>query len=61
MQITLLPFSGKSKKTGKEYNCFRLTVGEWSQFIFPRTNFEREYLEKIIGEGVAIEVDDESR
>lgn len=47
-KITINPFSGKSSKTGKEYHCFKLEIGDWSTLIFPRSKFERDYIESVL-------------
>lgn len=38
--------SGVSKKTGNPWTALRVTVGEWSTLIFPKTTFEMDYLKK---------------
>lgn len=40
--------SGKSKKTGKEYEAVRVQIGDWSSLLFPRTRFEMEYIKRVI-------------
>lgn len=56
-KISITPYKGKSRKTNKEYNAYLLTIGDWSSLFFPKSQFERKYLDSIIGEG-GIEVDD---
>lgn len=53
--VSIIPFEGKSKKTGKEYHAFQLQVGDWSTLIFPRSQFEFKYIAGIIGNGVEID------
>lgn len=50
MKIT--PYQGKSSKTGQTFNCFKLEIGDWETFIFPKTKFEYKYLSDLIGEGL---------
>ncbi len=40
--------TGKSKKTGKEYNAVKLSIGDWSTLVFPRSSFEAKYIFDII-------------
>lgn len=40
--------NGKSKKTGKDYKAIKLTIGDWSTFVFPRSPFELNYIEKVL-------------
>lgn len=41
---------GKSRKTGKDYECVRVRIGDWIGYCFPRSTFEYSYLHKILGE-----------
>lgn len=41
---------GVSKKTNKPYKCLELVIGDWKGLVFPRSSFEMDYIEKIIGE-----------
>lgn len=41
---------GKSKKTGKEYEAIKLSIGEWSSLVFPRSAFEMNYIKKVIND-----------
>lgn len=47
-QVTI--YKGTSKKTGNEFKAIRVEVGEWSQLIFPKSNFEMDYIEKKLAE-----------
>lgn len=38
---------GKSKK-GNEYDAIRLSIGDWSSLVFPRTRFESQYIFSIL-------------
>lgn len=41
--------NGKSKKTGKPFQCIKLEIGEWSTLVFPRSSFELNYIKSILG------------
>lgn len=41
---------GKSKKTGKSYTAIKLEIGEWNTLVFPRSQFELNYIKKILEE-----------
>lgn len=49
MDIKLENFTGKSKN-GNTFTCFKLFIGEFSTLLFPRSDMERNYLQKIIDE-----------
>lgn len=51
MDIKLEHFQGTSK-SGKPFTCFKLYMGEFSTLLFPRSDMERNYLEKIISENL---------
>lgn len=36
--------TGESKKTGKPYEAIKVTIGEWSSLVFPRSRFEMDYI-----------------
>lgn len=41
---------GISNKTGKPYQAIKLSIGDWSQLVFPRSSFEMEYIrQQLIG------------
>ena len=42
--------TGKSKKTGRDYNAVKLSIGDWSTLVFPRSKFEADYIFNIIGD-----------
>lgn len=46
--ITVDIVKGKSKKTGKDYEAIKLSIGEWSSLVFPRSPFEMNYIKKVI-------------
>lgn len=48
-ECTVELYKGKSKKTGREYECIRVSVGDWVGFVFPRSRFEFDYLHKVLG------------
>lgn len=37
--------TGTSKK-GKEYHAVKVTIGRWHGMVFPRSNFEWEYIQR---------------
>lgn len=43
-KITVEKYHGTSQKTGKEFDCIRLTIGDWSSLVFPKSAFERKYV-----------------
>lgn len=50
LQLTFKPYQGKSRKTGKPFNCYQLKIGKWSSLLFTRSSFEKEYLDDICGQ-----------
>lgn len=40
--------SGESKKTGKTYEAIKLTIGDWSSLVFPRSVFEMNYIKSVL-------------
>lgn len=50
--MEIIPYEGKSNKTGKPYYAYKLTIGAWNTLIFPKSQFERDYLDNIIGDGI---------
>lgn len=51
MDIKLENFSGTGKN-GNPFSCFKLHIGEFSTLLFPRSEMERNYLQKVIDEGL---------
>lgn len=51
MDIKLENFTGKSKN-GNSFSCFKLYIGEFSALLFPRSDMERNYLQKVVDEGL---------
>lgn len=47
-KINIEVVEGNSKKSGNSYKAIKLSVGEWSTLVFPRSSFEMNYIEKII-------------
>lgn len=39
---------GTSKKTGKPYEAIKVTIGDWSSLVFPRSVFEMNYIKEYI-------------
>lgn len=39
---------GESKKTGKAYQAIKLTIGDWSSLVFPRSSFEMNYIKGVL-------------
>lgn len=40
--------TGQSKKTGNPYKAVKVSIGEWSSLVFPRSAFEMKYIEAYI-------------
>lgn len=59
INISLKPFTGKAKQSGKEFHCYQLCVGDYGTLIFPRGDLERSYLSNVIGDGLDFEVENE--
>lgn len=39
---------GESKKNkGQKWRAIRLSIGDWSTLVFPRSKFEMEYIERL--------------
>lgn len=47
-QVHIEIISGKSQKTGKSYEAIKLTIGDWSSLVFPRSSFEMNYIKSIL-------------
>ena len=43
-KIAIDKYTGKSKKTGQDFTCLRLVIGDWSTLVFPRSAFELKYI-----------------
>lgn len=56
MEFSLKPTKIKSNKTGKEYDAFKLTYGDFEHVFFANGRMELNYLRNYLGEGVATEV-----
>ena len=41
---------GQSKKTGKDYEAIKLSIGAWNTLVFPRSPFELNYIKKVLKE-----------
>lgn len=39
---------GQSKKTGKDYEAIKLSIGDWHTLVFPRSPFELDYIKKVL-------------
>lgn len=46
--VTVSIITGKSKKSGREYEAVQLTVGKWKGLVFPRSTFEMDYIKTIL-------------
>lgn len=57
MNFSLKPTTIKSKKTGKEYLAYKLTLGDFEKIFFPVGNMERNYLANNVGDGIEVEVE----
>lgn len=42
-------YEGKGKKSGKEFQAIKVSIGEWSGLLFPRSSFEWNYIKKVLG------------
>lgn len=49
-EIKVEVINEKSRKTGKEYEALKVTVGEWSKLIFINSSFEMAHIKKVISE-----------
>lgn len=38
--------TGQSKKSGKDYHAVKVSIGRWSGMVFPRSNFEWDYIQR---------------
>jgi len=41
----------QKKDASKTWKGLRISIGDWSTLIFPKSNFEMEYIEKTLAEG----------
>lgn len=41
---------GIGKKSGKPYTAVKLTIGDWSSLVFPRSAFEMNYIKDVMSE-----------
>lgn len=48
VEIKIIEGIGKESK--KPWKGLLITVGEWSQIVFPRSKFEMDHIEKVLGE-----------
>jgi len=39
----------KGKKNGREWEAIKLTIGEWSTLIFPKSSFEMKHIKDTLG------------
>lgn len=58
MEFSLKPITITSKKNGKKYEAYNLTVGDYQKLLFPVGNMERNYLERVVGNGVEAVIGD---
>lgn len=58
MLIKLENFTGHSNKSGKDFECIKLTIGDYSTLLFPKSDMERNYLQNIIDKGGVFDVED---
>lgn len=47
-KISISEYKGTSKKTGKEYRAIKLEIGDWNTLVFPRSEFEYNYIKGIL-------------
>lgn len=48
--VNLEIVDGIGKKSGKAYTALKLTIGDWSTLVFPRSAFEMNYIKDILSE-----------
>lgn len=58
MELSVKPQLIKSKKTGKEYNAYVLTIGDYTKLFFPVGNMESRYLERVVANGIEAVIGD---
>lgn len=37
-------YEGTAKESGKSFKALRVTIGQWSQLVFPKSRFEMDYI-----------------
>lgn len=42
--------TGRNKETKKEWKGISVNIGKWKTLIFPKTQFEMEYIEEILND-----------
>lgn len=48
-KMTIEIQEGKQKKDpSKKWRAVKVEIGSWSTLIFPKSNFEMDYIEKVI-------------
>ncbi len=50
VSISLEKVTSKSKKTGNDYTAYKLCLGDYETLLFPKSNMERNYLNRLVGE-----------
>lgn len=46
--ISVSLIEGKGKKSGKPYKAIKLEIGDWSTLVFPRSQFELNYITGVL-------------
>lgn len=59
-KFSIVPFTGKAKNSGKEFHCYKLAIGHWEQLVFPKSQFEDDYIRPLIGKGLEATYDDDA-
>lgn len=47
-KIFVEKYVGKSKKSGKQFTAIKLSIGDWNTLVFPRSQFELNYIFKVL-------------
>lgn len=58
MLFSVKPQVIKSKKTGKSYEAYVLTIGDYTKLFFPVGNMETNYLQRVVKGGIEAEIGD---
>lgn len=57
-KFSIVPFTGIAKNSGKEFHCYKLSIGRWEQLVFPKSQFEDDYVRPLIDKGLEAAYDD---
>lgn len=48
IDVTIEKIKSKSRKTGNDYEAYKLSLGDYETLLFPKSNMERNYLDRIV-------------